>query len=252
MKHILKRATSLMLVVAMILSLAPAAFAAGEDTGVTYYVANSDNGGSNNDGNGTKGKPYMTIGNAIAKAKEAGATAVTINLLSDIGASLELKFDDPIPVTIQSNDGATYKIQYTGTSPIGSESGFIKATGSANLTFKNVKLAGSTGAYDGRVLYVADGAVVNLKNVTVTNGRMYTPVNNQGGAGIFAAANGTIHVSGSSTITGNGTSGNGGGIYVADKGTVTLSDGVTVTNNTAGNFGGGIAAASYMARVNGD
>lgn len=244
MKHILKRATSLMLVVAMILSLAPAAFAAGEDTGVTYYVANSDNGGSNNDGNGTKVKPYMTIGNAIAKAKEAGATAVTINLLSDIGASLELKFDDSIPVTIQSNDGATYKIQYTGTSPIGSESGFIKATGSANLTFKNVKLAGSTGAYDGRVLYAADGAVVKLEDVIVTAGRMNNPVNNQGGAGIFAAANGTINVSGSSTITGNWTSGNGGGIYVADKGTVTLSDGVTVTNNTADNFGGGIAAAT--------
>lgn len=244
MKHILKRATSLMLVVAMILSLAPAAFAAGEDTGVTYYVANSDNGGSNNDGNGTKVKPYMTIGNAIAKAKEAGATAVTINLLSDIGASLELKFDTSIPVTIQSNDGATYKIQYTGTSPIGSESGFIKATGSANLTFKNVKLAGSTGAYDGRVLYAADGAVVKLEDVIVTAGRMNNPVNNQGGAGIFAAANGTINVSGSSTITDNETSGNGGGIYVADKGTVTLSDGVTVTNNTAGNFGGGIAAAT--------
>ena len=244
MKHILKRAISLMLVVAMILSLAPAAFAAGEDTGVTYYVANSANGGSNNDGDGTKGKPYMTIGNAIAKAKEAGKTAVTINLLSDIGASLELKFDDAIPVTIQSNDGATYMIQYTGTSPIGSESGFIKATGNANLTFKNVKLAGSTGAYDGRVLYAADGAVVNLEDVTVTNGRMNSPVNNQGGAGIFAAANGTINVSGNSTITGNVTSGNGGGIYVADKGTVTLSDGVTVTNNTAGNFGGGIAAAT--------
>lgn len=244
MKHILKRATSLMLVVAMILSLAPAAFAAGGDTGVTYYVANSTNGGSDNNGDGTQGTPYMTIGNAISKAKEAGATAVTINLLSDIGASLELKFDDAIPVTIQSNDGATYTIQYTGTSPIGSESGFIKATGSANLTFKNVKLAGSTGAYDGRVLYAADGAVVNLENVTVTNGRMNNPVNNQGGAGIFAAANGTINVSGSSTITDNETSGNGGGIYVADKGTVTLSDGVTVTNNSAGNFGGGIAAAT--------
>ena len=244
MKHILKRATSLMLVVAMILSLAPAAFAAGEDTGVTYYVANSTSGGSDINGDGTQGKPYMTIGNAIAKAKAEGESAVTINLLSDIGASLELKFDDSIPVTIQSNDGATYKIQYTGTSPIGSESGFIKATGSANLTFKNVKLAGSTGAYDGRVLYAADGAVVNLENVTVTNGRMNNPVNNQGGAGIFAAADGTINVSGASIITKNATSGNGGGIYVADKGTVILSDGVTVTNNTAGNFGGGIAAAT--------
>ena len=251
MKHILKRATSLMLVVAMILSLAPAAFAAGEDTGVTYYVANSDNGGSNNDGNGTKGKPYMTIGNAIAKAKDAGATAVTINLLSDIGASLELEFDDSIPVTIQSSDGATHMIQYTGTSPIGSESGFIKATGSADLTFKNVKLAGSTGAYDGRVLYAADGAVVKLKDVTVTAGRMNNPVNNQGGAGIFAAANGTINVSGTSTITGNETSGNGGGIYVADKGTVTLSDGVTVTNNTASNFGGGIAATTQSSDIGG-
>ena len=251
MKHILKRATSLMLVVAMILSLAPAAFAAGEDTGVTYYVANSDNGGSNNDGNGTKVKPYMTIGNAIAKAKEAGATAVTINLLSDIGASLELKFDDAIPVTIQSNDGATYTIQYTGTSPIGSESGFIKATGNANLTFKNVKLAGSTGTYDGRVLYAANGAVVNLENVTVTDGRMNTPVNNQGGAGIFAAADGTINVSGTSTITRNETSGNGGGIYVADKGTVTLSDGVSVTKNTAGNLGGGIAAATQSSENGG-
>lgn len=244
MKHILKRATSLMLVVAMILSLAPAAFAAGEDTGVTYYVANSTSNGSDINGDGTQGNPYMTIGNAIAKAKEAGKTAVTINLLSDIEASQEIVFDGSIAVTIQSNEGSTFRLQYSGTTAIGNNSGFIKANDNAALAFKNITLAGSTGAYDGRVLYAADGAVVNLENVTVTAGRMNNPLTNQGGAGIYAAEDGTINVSGSSTITGNGTSGNGGGIYVADKGTVTLSDGVTVTNNTAGNFGGGIAAAT--------
>lgn len=244
MKHILKRATSLMLVVAMILSLAPAAFAAGEDTGVTYYVANSTRGGSDINGDGTQGKPYMTIGNAIAKAKAEGESAVTINLLSDIEASQEIVFDGSIAVTIQSNEGSTFRLQYSGTTAIGNNSGFIKANDNAALAFKNITLAGSTGAYDGRVLYAADGAVVDLENVTVTAGQMNNPLTNQGGAGIYAAEGGTINVSGASIITENTTSGNGGGIYVADKGTVTLSDRVIVTKNDAKNFGGGIAAAT--------
>lgn len=244
MKHILKRATSLMLVVAMILSLAPAAFAAGEDTGVTYYVANSTSGGSDINGDGTQGNPYMTIGNAIAKAKAAGESAVTINLLSNIEASQEIVFDGSIAVTIQSNEGSTFRLQYSGTTAIGNNSGFIKANANAALAFKNITLAGSTGAYDGRVLYAADGAVVDLENVTVTAGRMNNPLTNQGGAGIYAAESGTINVSGASIITENATSGNGGGIYVADKGTVTLSDSVIVTKNDAKNFGGGIAAAT--------
>ena len=223
MKHILKRATSLMLVVAMILSLAPAAFAAGEDTGVTYYVANSTRGGSDINGDGTQGKPYMTIGNAIAKAKAEGESAVTINLLSDIEASQEIVFDGSIAVTIQSNEGSTFRLQYSGTTAIGNNSGFIKANDNAALAFKNITLAGSTGAYDGRVLYAADGAVVDLENVTVTAGQMNNPLTNQGGAGIYAAEGGTINVSGASIITENPPSGNGGGIYVADKGTVTLT-----------------------------
>lgn len=251
MKHILKRATSLMLVVAMILSLAPAAFAAGGDTGVTYYVANSSSGGKDSTGDGTKGNPYMTIRNAIAKAKEAGKTAVTINLLSDIEASQEIVFDGSIAVTIQSDEGSAYKLQYSGTTAIGNNSGFIKAKANAALAFKNITLAGSTGAYDGRVLYAANGAVVDLENVTVTAGRMNNPLNNQGGAGIYAAEGGTIHVSGTSTITGNQTSGNGGGVYIADKGTITLSDSVSVTRNTAGNLGGGIAAAMQSTDMGG-
>lgn len=219
--------------------------------GTTYYVANSANGGSDLAANdGSQDKPFLTIKKAIETAKAAKAESLTINLLSDIPSTLELVFDSPMPIIIQSAGDDACKVQFTGTTPIGSSSGFIKAVSYANVTFKNVTLAGSTGAYDGRVVYVSDGATVNLEDVTVTSGRANNVLNEQGGAGIYAAENGTVNISGSSVVRGNVTIGNGGGVYVADGGTVNLSDSVTITENNA-KSGGGICAETQTTTTGG-
>lgn len=249
MKYLLKRVTSCLLVLALLFSLMPAAFAVGDDNPIIYYVANSSSGGSDRNGNGSEGSPYMTIGNALKKANEEGATSLTINLLSDIQATLELSFNQTFPVIVTSNNGGSYKIQFTGTTPIGNGSGFIKVDG-AEVLFRNVTLAGSTGTFDGRVLYAANGAVVNLENVTVTDGRVNNPMNSQGGAGIYAATGGIINVKGASVITGNETTGNGGGIFVADGGTVNLSGTASVTGNEAAS-GGGICAETQSSENGG-
>ena len=224
------------------LNQAPVQKVAQNAVGTIYYVANSANGGSDLAANdGSENKPFLTIKKALETAAATGAESLTINLLSDINSTLELVFDGTMPVTIQSAGNETHKVQFSGTTPIGSDSGFVKATNNANVTFKNMTLAGSTGTYDGRVLYAADGATVYLENVTVTSGRANNVLNDQGGAGIYAAEGGTVSVSGSSIIRGNATIGNGGGIYVEDGGAVNLSGSVTVTENTA-KSGGGICA----------
>lgn len=251
MKHNLKRVASLFLAFVMLFSLMPTAFAVDQNAGepvqqldaAVYYIANAANGGRDNSGDGTEGKPYLTIGKAIQTAKEAGVQSLNIQLLSDIPSTQEIIFDSTFPLTIASKEGSTYKLQFTGTNPIGAESGFVKATGDANVTFENVVLAGSTGTYDGRVVYAANGAEVTLHNVTVESGRVNNTNTIKGGAGIYAEDEGTIHLSGTTSITGNTTTAGGGAVYVADGGTVTIADTVQITGNTA-KKGGAIYAAT--------
>ena len=113
---------------------------------IVYYVANSTTGGSDLSGDGSEEKPFLTISHAVEQAQANSATQLQIILLSDISSTLELVFDDPdLPITISST-GGTHTIQFTGTRPIGTESGFIRATDGAQLNFDEVTLAGSTGA----------------------------------------------------------------------------------------------------------
>lgn len=249
----LKRLTSLVLAGAMLTSLSPLAFAEPAEGGgimplsgsVDYYVANSTTGGSDVTGNGTKASPYLTISNAIQKAKDANADDVNVILLSDINLTQELAFNSPdMAIYITSDVDATdnYTIQYTGTAAIGLSSGLIKVINNTDVTFDGVNLAGSTGAFDGRVIYVAEGAEVTLQDLSVTDGRTLNAINNnQGGAGALVADQGTLNIGSGVVFSDNQTSTGGGAVCVTDGGTVNIADDASFTGNTA-KLGGAIYA----------
>lgn len=206
----------------------------------TYYVANSAAGGSDTSGDGSETNPYMTIGKAIASTP-ADADEIDIVLKSDIEASQELKFEDATKTINFTSDGDTHRIQFTGSVGIGTESGFIKVTNGATVNFDNVDLYGSSGTYDGRVIYVANNGTVSLSNLTVSRGRVNNVSNNQGGAGAMAADRGTLNVSDGVTFKDNTTTAGGGAIFVANGGLVNIYVDAQITNNTAA-LGAGVYA----------
>lgn len=216
----------------------PALFATAK---ATYYVANYDAGGSDGAGDGSIVNPYMTINKAITSAKAVDAESLEIVLLSDISSTLEIVFDDPDMPILFTSDGGRHTLQYTGTAPIGASSGFLKVIAGAQVSFDNVTLAGSTGAYDARVLYVAEGAEVTLADTTVTGGRVNNVLTNEGGAGAFVADRGTLTVGADVVFEDNETVAGGGAVFVADGGTAEISDNAKLQNNAA-KLGGGIYA----------
>ena len=206
----------------------------------TYYVANSTAGGSDTSGDGSDTNPYMTIGHAIAAA--AGKDEINIVLMSDISATQELKFEDSSKtINFSSNGSSNFKIQYTGSTPIGTESGFIKVTGGATVNFNGVDLYGSTGTYDGRVIYVADNGTVTLTNTNVTRGRVNNVTTMQGGAGALAADRGVLNIGAGVVISGNTTTAGGGALFVCNGGQINISDDAEITDNTAA-YGAGVYA----------
>lgn len=206
----------------------------------TYYVANSAAGGSDTSGDGSETNPYMTIGHAIAAA--AGEDEINIVLMSDISATQELKFEDSSKtINFSSNGSSNFKIQYTGSTPIGTESGFIKVTGGATVNFNGVDLYGSTGTYDGRVIYVADNGTVTLTNTNVTRGRVNNVTTMQGGAGALAADRGVLNIGAGVVISGNTTTAGGGALFVCNGGQINISDDAEITDNTAA-YGAGVYA----------
>ena len=219
---------------------APYAGVTSISSAATYYVANSAAGGSDINGNGTDAAPYMTIKKALAAAP-SDADEINIVLKSDIESTLELSFDSSKTINFTSDGGNNYKIQFSGTTPIGTESGFIKVINGATVNFDGVDLFGSTGTYDGRVIYVANNGIVNLTNLTVSRGRVNNVTNNQGGAGAMAADRGTLNVGEGVVFTGNSTIAGGGAIFVANGGHVTISDNAEITDNSA-TYGAGIYA----------
>lgn len=206
----------------------------------TYYVANSAAGGSDTSGDGSETNPYMTIGHAIAAA--AGEDEINIVLMSDISATQELKFEDSSKtINFSSNGSSNFKIQYTGSTPIGTESGFIKVTGGATVNFNGVDLYGSTGTYDGRAIYVADNGTVTLTNTNVTRGRVNNVTTMQGGAGALAADRGVLNIGAGVVISGNTTTAGGGALFVCNGGQINISDDAEITDNTAA-YGAGVYA----------
>ena len=206
----------------------------------TYYVANSSNGGSDTKGTGESDSPFLTIQKAIETAEGADAQTLEIILLSDVPLSQEVVIDNAdMPITFTS-DG-NYRIYFSGTTPIGSSSGFIRVVNGAEATFEGVTLAGSTGTYDGRVIYVAENGTVNLSDTTVTDGIVNNVMNNEGGAGAMVADLGTLNVGSGVVFEGNTTVAGGGAIFVANGGTANISGDAEISDNNA-RLGGGIYA----------
>lgn len=206
----------------------------------TYYVANSAAGGSDVRGDGSETTPFMTIGKAIEAA--ANEDEINIVLMSDISATQELKFEDSSKtINFSSNGSSNFKIQYTGSTPIGTESGFIKVTGGATVNFNGVDLYGSTGTYDGRVIYVADNGTVTLTDTNVTRGRVNNVTTMQGGAGALAADHGVLNIGAGVVISGNTTTAGGGALFVCNGGQINISDDAEITDNTAA-YGAGVYA----------
>lgn len=207
---------------------------------ITYYVANANSGGSE-DGDGSEDRPLLRISQALEQAQANDADDLQIILLSDISLAQELVIDNAdMPIRISSGNG-THTIQFTGQGNIGGSSGLIKVTGNTILSFDNVILAGSTGTFNGRVLYISEGAEVTLTNTTVTDGRMNSSEINEGGAGALVDDNGVLHIGSGSIFEDNQTDSRGGAVFVADGGTVTISDDAEIRDNTA-RLGGGIYA----------
>lgn len=206
----------------------------------TYYVANSSAGGSDVRGDGSEATPFMTIGKAIEAA--ANEDEINIVLMSDISATQELKFEDSAKtINFSSNGSSNYKIQYTGSTPIGTESGFIKVTNGATVNFDHVDLYGSAGSYDGRVIYVANNGTVTLTNTNVTRGRVNNVTTMQGGAGALAADRGVLNIGAGVVISGNTTTAGGGALFVCNGGQINISDDAEITDNTAA-YGAGVYA----------
>ena len=204
-----------------------------------YYVANDKAGGDDNANTGEQGSPFMTLNKAIEVAQAAGAKSLTITLLSDIRLSQQFDLTASFPITIES-DG-NHKIQFVGTQSIGTDAGLFAVTNGAEVTFRNITLEGSTGDFDGRVLYAANGGTITLENAVVRKGLVNNTNTAVGGAGAYAADRGTILVRTGTVFEQNKTTAGGGAIFVADGGTVEISNDAALRNNNA-NLGGAVYA----------
>ena len=204
-----------------------------------YYVANDKAGGDDNANTGERGSPFMTLNKAIEVAQAAGAKSLTITLLSDIRLSQQFDLTASFPITIES-DG-NHKIQFVGTQSIGTDAGLFAVTNGAEVTFRNITLEGSTGDFDGRVLYAANGGTITLENAVVRKGLVNNTNTAVGGAGAYAADRGTILVKTGTVFEQNKTTAGGGAIFVADGGTGEISNDAALRNNNA-NLGGAVYA----------
>jgi hypothetical protein len=105
----------------------------------------------------------------------------------------------------------------------------------------NYPMAALDGDLSGSVLFATFSAVVTLRDVLITSGR-------SGVGGGVDNDGGTVTLSGSTEVTGNGAT-SGGGIS-NNGGTVILNDSARVNGNTA-NFGGGIYNNRGIVTLNG-
>lgn len=104
---------------------------------------------------------------------------------------------------------------------------------------------------EGEVIYIAEGAVLNLTDTSSAAGvtGAITGGNNMNGAGgIQVEAGGALNMWGGS-ITGNVTQGSGGGVLLAGDESLLYMTGGTINENHAAVSGGGVAVVDGMLRV---
>ena len=242
-----KRFLSLLLSVLMVISIIPMnVFAAGDGGDITYYVKSGVDGTI---ADGSQGAPFLAISDAIEAAKNADASALTVILLSDVGSTRSISIDCAFPVRITSGPEAVRTLAFTGSEAIGLQAGFLHiASQGAIVQFDNINLQGSTGAYDGRVIFVGNGAEVRVIDATISRGRVNVQNTDLGGAGILVAKGGKATLAGNTVVSDNVSIGSGAGAYVADGGRLYIQDEVNIHDNVSNKAGSGI----FVARQNED
>lgn len=240
----MKRFMALFLVMVMaVTSLPLTALAAPMPADVTYFVANSkaDPSGSDETGDGTREKPFLSISHAIEAANLAGKTAVNIELLSNIKITKTLNIGDNKVKDITFT-GNHYAIEYAGDAPLGVGTAAVTVTNGTNVQFINMALTRQEGLnYAGGVLYVQD-ASVTLDSVRVENGRMAAHDLYDGGSAIQVAGGGNVTLTGKTVITNNtndGKANTAGAVMVFKNGTLNINS-VEISGNMAAARGTGI------------
>ncbi|MBR0125116.1 MAG: hypothetical protein IJM03_07185 [Treponema sp.] len=183
----------------------------------SVYLSSS---GDDDTANGTSERPYKTAGAAMARLTELASTS--IHSISE-ATPWELHVVGTIKASsIAANSKAFIDVP--------SSIGFLKIVGE-----------GSGATLDanekGRVLYVANGANVTIKDITLQKGKL----TENGGGGVYVSSGGTFTMESGTITSCTSSSSSGGGIYA--EGTVKITDG-TISNNSANLYGGGLYVLS--------
>ncbi len=180
----------------------------------------------------TDNPPQVTLRDAIAYAQFLGGTqTITFNNGSVSGATVNFYDGNPHKITLNGSELLIQSGDLT-----------IQAPGANVLTIDGNQLS--------RAFEIASAATVQLEGMTVTNGKVATTGNNQGG-GILN--NGALTMT-DSTVSGNSVSGSsegvGGGIF-NNLGTLTILRGTFTGNSAAasGDGAGGGAICTFFGNV---
>ncbi len=189
--------------------------------------------GSDEDGDGTKEKPYATVNCAITKVIDGG----TVMLLSDI--IVEEQINITKNVTIKNARGKDVTLT-RGASFAGNlfdmnvdNITFTLGTNEENATGTVIVDGASVNVIGGRTVFnhQAESSFVLGRNVTLTNAKA-------SGAGAALANLGTAHLYGN--MTNNSSTSNGGAINHASTKKLYIYAGNYTGNTAAGKYGGAI------------
>ncbi|MEG2421888.1 MAG: hypothetical protein RSB55_10055, partial [Oscillospiraceae bacterium] len=189
------------------------------------YVSAS---GNDTSGDGSKERPYATIGKAYTEV----ATSGTIYVMDDIIVRTNIAFNSNKVVTIISckADGtpwATMADTHTISQSTASDVMFDVTQGTVNLA--NIVLKGRA-AHDGRLLNVQNGATACIQDGTV----LKDSVSTLSGGAAYIFTGGTLKMTGG-TITGNSCTGAnscGGAVYAASNAHFQVQGDVKIYGNT--------------------
>jgi len=169
---------------------------------------------------GTSERPFNTMKAAMARLTEVA---------SSLNSTMAITESNPWELHVIGTIKAT-SIYGNAFIDVPSSIGFLKIVGE-----------GSGATLDanekGRVLYVANGANVTIKDITLQKGK----VTENGGGGVYVSSGGTFTMESGTITSCTSSSSSGGGIYA--EGTVKITDG-TISNNSANLQGGGLYVLS--------
>ena len=209
------------------------------DGAVTYYVANSAEGGSNVSGTGAYDMPFLSISHAIDVARENQVTDLEIAFKSNIDITNTLILDDSdMSITFQGNE---YTLNAALNDNAGTGNAAIAVIGGADVTFTNITLARQDGsAYKAGVLYV-QGASAVIDQSRLTNGLKAVQDIDDGGSALYVDSGADVLIQHDTDITNNASDSQNtsGAVYVANGGSLEVT-GVRIFSNDDVAYGDGI------------